>query len=406
MPRQSRGARLYLKAERERRRQRHTRRRLGNPRRWTQESTGCAQNDVAGAEAALERYLNRKHQAAARKPERDHAAIAIADVLALYAEHVAPNTARPKETLQMLERLAGFFGDKTLADINGELCRGFVRKRKTKSGAQPRLERVARGDQFPSRGGALRSCRKRHAAGERAGARSLVDAERGRSSDLARLALSRGAERTSTGRRSRQHVARFILVALYRARAPAPSAAQHSSTSPAQAISTSSAGSFTDGPRAPSKRKNGSPRFPLAPPTFGASATLATAGTTLLRRMERGADRRRRQGISAQRRRGQLTECHAAHAAPHGGDLVDAKEHGSMGSRRLSWHERRATRAHLWTPSPQSLERARATLSIADPAPNENKRPPHPSRTRNNGTERDFWCANVDENRAKSTPIV
>ena len=45
-------------------------------------------------------------------PERDPAAIAIADVLALYAEHVAPSNARPKETLQIIERL-----DKRLAFI-------------------------------------------------------------------------------------------------------------------------------------------------------------------------------------------------------------------------------------------------------------------------------------------------
>src|SRR5215472_13635545 len=137
MPRQSKGARLYLKSER-----RNDAGDITHAAVWEirdgghRESTSCAKNDVAGAEAALERYLNREHQAAARKPERDPAAIAIADVLALYAENVAPNSARPKETLQMIERLADFFGDKTLSDINGELCRGFVRKRKTISGAR------------------------------------------------------------------------------------------------------------------------------------------------------------------------------------------------------------------------------------------------------------------------------
>jgi hypothetical protein len=112
MPRQSGGARLYLKAER-----RDAAGRVTHAAVWQirdgryYESTRCAASDVAGAEAALERYLNRKHQAAARKPERDPAAIAIADVLALYAEHVAPRNARPKETFQAIERIDDFFAE-------------------------------------------------------------------------------------------------------------------------------------------------------------------------------------------------------------------------------------------------------------------------------------------------------
>ena len=39
-------------------------------------------------------------------------------------------------------------------------------------------------------------------------------------------------------------------------------------------------------------------------------------------------------------------------------------------------------------------------------APNGNEKLTHPFRTRLDGTERDFLCANVEENRDKSTPFV
>jgi integrase len=216
MPRQSGGARLYLKAER-----RDTAGRVTHAAIWQirdgryYESTRCAASDVAGAEAALERYLNRKHQAAARKPERDPAAIAIADVLALYAEHAAPKNARPKETFQAIERLDDFFGERALADINGELCRAFVRKRKTKSGARRDLSLLRAAINFHREEGLC----------DRIVSVTLPEKEQARDRWLTRseaAALIWRAWRyrevqkgRATGRRSRQHVARFILVALY-----------------------------------------------------------------------------------------------------------------------------------------------------------------------------------------------
>jgi integrase len=216
MPRQSRGARLYLKADR-----RNAAGDVTHAAIWEirdaghRESTGCAQADIAGAEAALERYLNRKHQAAARKPERDPAAIAISDVLALYAEQVAPNNARPKETLQIIERLDDFFGDYMLADINGELCRAFVRKRKTKSGARRDLSVLRAAINFHREEGLC----------DRLISVTLPEKETPRDRWLTRseaAALIWRAWRYreiqkghATSRRSRAHVARFILVALY-----------------------------------------------------------------------------------------------------------------------------------------------------------------------------------------------
>jgi hypothetical protein len=56
------------------------------------------------------------------------------------------------------------------------------------------------------------------------------------------------------------------------------------------------------------------------------------------------------------------------------------------------------------SPTPGQYAQARTTLPQYW-APNENKKLPHPFRTRLE-TERDFLRTNVDENREKSTPLV
>lgn len=130
MPRLSKGPHLWLREER-----RDGSGRISHTAVWLildgrhQESTQCPGHDITGAEAALERYINRKHKAAAKKGVRDPSEIPVADVLSLYADQKTLDHARPRETAQRIERLAKFFGDKVLADINGELCRAYGKGR-------------------------------------------------------------------------------------------------------------------------------------------------------------------------------------------------------------------------------------------------------------------------------------
>jgi integrase len=215
MPRLSSGPRLYLKAAR--------RRPDGSRERavWEirdaahRESTGCGADDVDGAARALEQYLNRKHQTIARSSERAPAQIPVADVLSLYAEHVAPRTARPRETLQAIMRLLDFFGDKVLSEITGLLCRAFVRKRETDSGARVDLSILRAAINFHRKEGFCNAivsvtlppqveARDRWITRNEA-AQLIWHAWRYRE-------VQKGQ---ATGRRTRQHVARFILVALY-----------------------------------------------------------------------------------------------------------------------------------------------------------------------------------------------
>jgi integrase len=179
------------------------------------ESTGCGAGDRDGAERKLEAYLNRKHSAEARRSLRDPADIPIADVLALYGQQVAPKHARPRETAQRIERLLAFFGDKMLDAINGDLCRAFVKTRSTPTAARDDLT-------------VLRSAINHHRQEghcEKIVSVILPEKPVGRErwctrSEAAKLLWAAWRFREMqkgqpTDRRTRRHVARFILVALY-----------------------------------------------------------------------------------------------------------------------------------------------------------------------------------------------
>jgi integrase len=219
MPRRSKGPRLWLRKER-----RGKSGRLVQNATWVildtingrhEESTGCGVDDRTGAERALAEYLARKHLTQVSKDERDPANIPVADVLALYAHDIAGSHARPRETAQRITALLAFFGDRMLSDINGALCRKYVRTRTTDAAARRELEDLRAAINHHRREGL---CSKiievvlppEHPARDRWLTRS----------EAARLiwAAWRYREKQKgleTDRRPRQHIARFILVALY-----------------------------------------------------------------------------------------------------------------------------------------------------------------------------------------------
>jgi integrase len=216
MPAECKGPRLWLRKARRDKRGRTTHQAV-----WLildgehQESTGCGRDDRGGAETALEIYLAGKRIKATKARARDPDQIPVADVLALYGAEVAPRHARPRETAQRIERLLAFFGDKMLSAINGDLCREFVRTRSTPTAAREDLV-------------VLRSAINHHREEghcEKIVSVVLPDKPVGRQrwctrSEAAKLlwAAWRFRERQKgklTDRRTRRHVARFILVGLY-----------------------------------------------------------------------------------------------------------------------------------------------------------------------------------------------
>lgn len=198
MPRAAKGPRLYL------------RKRPGRSPVWIirdgghQQGTGCVARDLGSAEKALQTYIGAKHLTTATKGARHPAAIPVADVLSIYIRDKAGRHARPHETLMRIEALTRFFGVKTLADINGPTCRAYVASRSSDAAARRELED-------------LRSAINHH---RREGLCSeiveiaLPDARPPRERWLTRSEAARLIH-AAWREPKRQHVARFILVALY-----------------------------------------------------------------------------------------------------------------------------------------------------------------------------------------------
>lgn len=215
MPNRPRGARLYLR-----------RSRIGgdgSPRQalWVirdgrlEESTGCGEGDLHGAEVALEAYLNRRHVTQSTVGSRRPDQIAVADVLALYGRDVIPRMADPTEARRRGRVLLSFFEDKMLSDINGDLCRAYVTFRSGKAIARRELEDLRAAINFHREEGHCSEIvgvalpernepRDRFLTREEA-ARAVWCAWRYREKQNLR----------ATDRRTRRHIARLLLIGLY-----------------------------------------------------------------------------------------------------------------------------------------------------------------------------------------------
>ena len=116
MPRQSKGARLYLRS--------------GRNAGWvirdgtTERRTGCGPDDRAGAERALQDYIARKYTPPTRESLLDR--IACADVINVYLREHAPHTRSLNWIIHTATPIIEWWGNKTLAEIRGQTCRQYV----------------------------------------------------------------------------------------------------------------------------------------------------------------------------------------------------------------------------------------------------------------------------------------
>jgi integrase len=216
MSRRGKGARLWLRQA-----QYDRSGRLTHAAVWLikdgqhRESTGCGVDDRQRAEAALANYISRKHLGEAQAGIRPPAQIPIADVLGLYGRDIAPRHSRPRETGQRLATLIGFFGDKMLSDISGALCRAYADHRGLDAAARRELEELRAAINHHRREG-LCSAVVEVVLPEAAPARERWLTR----SEAAALLWAAWRYREvqkgkPTARRSRQHIAKFILLALY-----------------------------------------------------------------------------------------------------------------------------------------------------------------------------------------------
>jgi integrase len=173
--------------------------------RGQQISTGCSPEDIKGAEAALAEYIVKKHKPAVGS--LDPSQIPVTDVLATYVVDVVPKHSRPDETKRRIARVAKFFGEKMLSEVNGPSCRAYAKQATTDAMARRDLEE-------------LRSAINHHRAEglhDRIVSVVLPDRRppRERWLDRKEAALLLW---TAWRRRKCQHIAKFTLVALYTGR--------------------------------------------------------------------------------------------------------------------------------------------------------------------------------------------
>jgi integrase len=126
MPRQSKGARLWLKPE-----ERDKAGRLRKRATWVIRDgarrvvTGCAAGERVRAEEALGEYITSKYQPGRERDSRA-AEVLVTDVLAIYQNDIVPSHARPEKSIARIEQLSDFWEGKTLADVTGASCRAYA----------------------------------------------------------------------------------------------------------------------------------------------------------------------------------------------------------------------------------------------------------------------------------------
>lgn len=176
--------------------------------------TGCCSRNREEAEQRLATYIAEKYRPD-RQRDRHPSSIAIADVLNIYGQDVGTAIRRPSELGQRIQALLSFFQTRNLDEINGALCRSYAAQRGSNSMARRELEDLRAAINHHRKEGLcnaivevvlpLKSVSRERWLTRSEAARLIWSAWRYRE-------VQKGKE---TNRRSRRHVARFILVALY-----------------------------------------------------------------------------------------------------------------------------------------------------------------------------------------------
>jgi integrase len=177
-------------------------------------ATGIPALDREAAEDALSAYLIESSVLPSERNQRPES-VHVADVLTLYVETAGKRVSNPAALGGRLNALIDFFGTMTLADINSRQCASYVAQRGSDAAARRELEDLRAAINLHRKEG-LSSALIPISLPAKAAPRERWITR----SEAARLVGAawryrqpqRGKE---TPRKSRQHIARFILVALY-----------------------------------------------------------------------------------------------------------------------------------------------------------------------------------------------
>jgi integrase len=234
MPRPTKNARLWLEPE-----ERDHEGKLARRATWVIRDgsrkirTGCARDDGERAERALSEYIAKKYTVP-RDRGRHPSEILVLDVLNIYLLDKAPKHSDPTITKARIMTLAAWWGDKTLAEVNGTTCREYVAHRVAQPRRAAKPEVTGRPARMVTAAGArreledLRSAINYHrteglcseVVGVALPDKSDPNEDWLTRSEAARLiwAAWRARQKMGEGITDRpvgQHLARFILVGLY-----------------------------------------------------------------------------------------------------------------------------------------------------------------------------------------------
>jgi hypothetical protein len=173
MPRNGKGARLWLRPARRR----------GNSVAnavWIiidgsrHIATGCVKSQAREAEKRLAAYIAEKYSPTCHARDIDR--IDVADVLSIYFDDCGPRITDQLKLQRTIGRLNEFWGGKMLSQVSAAECRSYVKERGKTGGARADLETLARRDQSSRQGKpSLRSCTSCPSA-KRTASRQMADA--------------------------------------------------------------------------------------------------------------------------------------------------------------------------------------------------------------------------------------
>lgn len=188
-----------------------------------QTATGCDRDEIGEAEANLAEYILAK-QGRPVRVERDIEVITVSEVIATFVDDCFDRQANQRTFLGRMKRLNAWWGEMKLAEVNGQTCREYTTSRGTPGGARRDLEDLRAAITHHSKEGLHRGTvrvslppkgppRDRWLTRSEA-ARLIWAAWRHREVQTRHRGPDKG-KRLPTSKRPLQHVARFILIALY-----------------------------------------------------------------------------------------------------------------------------------------------------------------------------------------------
>lgn len=215
MPRTSKGARLVWRDE-----SRKADGSLRNSAGWfirdgsTFISACGGTGDRERAEKKIAEFITEKYQPA-RERGRDPDSVAIADVVNVYLKDKAPEHAKPAETAARLVTVLEWFGERTLGEINGQLCRDYAAAHGGGAAARRQLEDLRAAINYYRKESYVTSVPAVTLPNKPESRERWLTRDEAAKLLWAAWRMKQNWKGQASDRRTARHVARFILVALY-----------------------------------------------------------------------------------------------------------------------------------------------------------------------------------------------